>query len=88
MPVLGTGGRAFESRYPDKIIIGVCWNWYTGMSKEHVGYAREGSIPSTPTKIICNGGVAERFNAAVLKTVDRDERSVGSNPASSANLEI
>ena len=46
--VLGTRGRAFESRYPDKKF-GVCWNWYTGMSKEHVGYAREGSTPSTPT---------------------------------------
>ena len=27
------------------------------------------------------GEVAERFKAAVLKTVDRDERSEGSNPS-------
>ena len=30
------------------------------------------------------GEMAERFNAAVLKTVERDERSGGSNPPLSA----
>src|SRR5581483_2107843 len=30
------------------------------------------------------GEVAERFNAAVLKTAERDERSVGSNPTLSS----
>lgn len=30
-----------------------------------------------------NGGVPERFIGAVLKTVVRDERTVGSNPTSS-----
>ena len=32
------------------------------------------------------GGLAERSNAAVLKTVGRDERPVGSNPTASANI--
>ena len=32
------------------------------------------------------GEVAERFKAAVLKTVDRDERSEGSNPSFPANV--
>lgn len=34
------------------------------------------------------GEMAERFNAAVLKTVERDERSGGSNPPLSATLVI
>ena len=42
---------------------------------------REGSIPSEPT---ITGGVAEWLIAHVLKTCGRDERPVGSNPASSA----
>lgn len=32
-----------------------------------------------------NGGMAERLNAAVLKTVE-DKTSIGSNPISSANI--
>ena len=33
-----------------------------------------------------HGEVAERLNAAVLKTAERDERSVGSNPTLSESL--
>ena len=49
-----------------------------------------GSSPTAPTIIshdiflsICFGGVAERFNAAVLKTVEA-QASGGSNPSPSA----
>ena len=38
----------------------------------------------SPTLPIFIGGLAERSNAAVLKTVGRDERPVGSNPTASA----
>lgn len=31
------------------------------------------------------GGMPERSNGTVLKTVERDERSVGSNPTPSSN---
>lgn len=33
------------------------------------------------------GSVAEWFNAAVLKTAGRDERSVGSNPTTSSQTD-
>jgi hypothetical protein len=37
-----------------------------------------------PVCIFAHGEMAERFNAAVLKTVDGDEPSGGSNPSLSA----
>src|ERR1700678_3300767 len=40
---------------------------------------QKANAAKNPQKIEC-GEMAERLNAAVLKTAERDERSVGSNP--------
>ena len=49
--------------------------------KPNLSVKTEGSVS---VKTLTYGGVAERFNATVLKTVGRDERPVGSNPTASA----
>ncbi len=57
------------------IIIKVPWPAW------HVG----GKLASREAYPRLRGGVSERFKEAVLKTVEPDEGSVGSNPTPSAN---
>jgi hypothetical protein len=46
----------------------------------------QGLLIISEISIFANGEMPERLNGTVLKTVERDERSVGSNPSLSAFL--